>query len=79
VIEMLDRFLEQPRRRNWRCGVGLEGAHPASRASRSSDDREAGQRLPAKVAVLGPMRMHYERVSWRPCPHQQGAPKTPQL
>jgi len=51
LVELLDRFLEQPAG-ELEVHVGLEQAHPAMLASG----------MPAKVAVLGPMRMHYERV-----------------
>jgi heat-inducible transcriptional repressor len=62
VIDMLDRFLEQPAG-ELAVRVGLEGAHPALRefALIGMTVRLASG-LPAKVAVLGPMRMHYERV-----------------
>jgi heat-inducible transcriptional repressor len=62
LIEMLDRFLEQPPG-ELEVHVGLEKAHPAMK-----DLVLIGMTvrmlsgLPAKVAVLGPMRMHYERV-----------------
>ena len=62
LIELLDRFLEdQPGALE--VHVGLGEAHPAM-----SDLALIGMTvrlpngLPAKVAVLGPMRMHYERV-----------------
>jgi heat-inducible transcriptional repressor len=62
LMELLDRFLEQPPG-ELAVRVGLEEAHPAMK-----DLVLIGMTvllangLPAKVAVLGPMRMHYERV-----------------
>ena len=62
LLQLLDRFLEQPLG-EVTVQVGLGDLHPAMRdlsligikvASRSG--------LSAKLAVLGPMRMHYERV-----------------
>jgi heat-inducible transcriptional repressor len=62
VIEMLDRFLEQPAG-ELAVQVGLEGAHPALRdLTLIGMTVRLASGLPAKVAVLGPMRMHYERV-----------------
>ena len=62
LIEMLDRFLEQPPG-ELEVHVGLEAAHPAMKdlALIGMTVRMVSG-LPAKVAVLGPMRMHYERV-----------------
>lgn len=62
VMELLDRFLEQPAG-ELEVHVGLEQAHPAMKdlALIGINVRMASG-LPAKVAVLGPMRMHYERV-----------------
>lgn len=62
VIELLDRFLEQPAG-ELEVHVGLERAHPAMKdlALIGMTVRLASG-LPAKVAVLGPSRMHYERV-----------------
>jgi heat-inducible transcriptional repressor len=62
LIELLDRFLEQPPG-ELEVHVGLEEAHPAMKdlALIGMTVRMASG-LPAKVAVLGPMRMHYERV-----------------
>jgi heat-inducible transcriptional repressor len=62
VLEILDRFLEQS---NGRLGVyvGLEEAHPAMKELSLiglSVDLPGG--LVGRVAVLGPMRMDYERV-----------------
>jgi heat-inducible transcriptional repressor len=43
--------------------VGLEEIHPAMRdLVLIGVNVRIGSGLPAKVAVLGPMRMHYERV-----------------
>jgi heat-inducible transcriptional repressor len=60
--ELLDRFLEQPAG-ELEVHVGLQIAHPAMKdlALIGMTVRMASG-LPAKVAVLGPMRMHYERV-----------------
>jgi heat-inducible transcriptional repressor len=62
IIELLDRFLEQPPGA-LAVHVGLEKAHPAMKdlALIGMTIRMASG-LPAKVAVLGPMRMNYERV-----------------
>jgi heat-inducible transcriptional repressor len=62
LVELLDRFLEQPPG-ELEVHVGLEQAHPAMRdlALIGMTVRMASG-LPAKVAVLGPLRMHYERV-----------------
>jgi heat-inducible transcriptional repressor len=62
LIELLDRFLEQPPG-ELEVHVGLERAHPAMKdlALIGMTIRMASG-LPAKVAVLGPMRMNYERV-----------------
>jgi heat-inducible transcriptional repressor len=62
LIELLDRFLEQPAG-ELEIRVGLEQAHPAMRdlALIGMTVRMATG-LPAKVAVLGPVRMHYERA-----------------
>jgi heat-inducible transcriptional repressor len=62
VMELLDRFLEQPAG-ELEVHVGLERAHPAMKdlALIGMTIRLASG-LPAKVAVLGPWRMHYERV-----------------
>jgi heat-inducible transcriptional repressor len=62
LIELLDRFLEQPPG-ELQVQVGLEEAHPAMRdLALIGMSVTMGNGLPAKVAVLGPMRMHYERV-----------------
>ena len=62
VIESLDRFLEQPVG-ELEVHVGLEEAHPAMKnlALIGMTVRLVNGH-PCKVAVLGPMRMHYERV-----------------
>ena len=61
LMELLDRFLEQPPE-NWRCAWDWK-AHPAMKdlALIGMTIRMANG-LPVKIAVLGPMRMHYERV-----------------
>lgn len=62
VVAMLDRFLETS------CGqvgihVGLEDAHPAMRElTLIGITLNLASGVRARVAVLGPMRMHYERV-----------------
>jgi len=62
VIELLDRFLELPAG-ELEIHVGLEQAHPAMKdLALIGMTVRMGSGLPAKVAVLGPMRMHYERV-----------------
>ncbi|MBZ5582754.1 MAG: heat-inducible transcriptional repressor HrcA [Acidobacteriia bacterium] len=62
LIEILDRFLEQPPG-ELQVHVGLEDAHPAMKdLALIGMTVRLGSGLPAKVAVLGPMRMHYERV-----------------
>jgi heat-inducible transcriptional repressor len=62
LMELLDRFLE-PSPGEIQVHVGLEEAHPAMKdlALIGMTVRMASG-LPAKVAVLGPMRMHYERA-----------------
>jgi len=62
LIDLLDRFLEQPAG-ELEVHVGLREAHPAMKdlAIIGMTVRMASG-LPAKVAVLGPMRMHYERA-----------------
>jgi heat-inducible transcriptional repressor len=62
LMELLDRFLEQPPG-ELAVRVGLEEAHPAMKdlALIGMTIRMASG-LPVKVAVLGPMRMNYERV-----------------
>ena len=62
LIELLDRFLELPAG-ELAVHVGLEEAHPAMKdLALIGMTVRMGSGLPAKVAVLGPMRMHYERV-----------------
>jgi heat-inducible transcriptional repressor len=62
VIELLDRFLEQPPG-ELEIHVGLEQAHPAMKdLTLIGMSVRMASGLPAKVAVLGPVRMHYERV-----------------
>ena len=62
LIDLLDRFLEQPPG-ELEVHVGLEEVHPAMKdlALIGMTVRMVNG-LPAKVAVLGSMRMHYERV-----------------
>lgn len=62
LMELLDRFLEQPPG-ELAVRVGLEAAHPAMKGLvLIGMTVQLASGLPAKVAVLGPMRMHYERV-----------------
>jgi heat-inducible transcriptional repressor len=62
VIELLDRFLEEPAGQ-LAVRVGLEEAHPAMKdLALIGITIRMPSGLPAKVAVLGPMRMQYERV-----------------
>jgi heat-inducible transcriptional repressor len=62
VIELLDRFLEEPNGQ-LAVRVGLEEAHPAMKdLALIGITIRMPSGLPAKVAVLGPMRMNYERV-----------------
>jgi len=62
LIELLDRFLEQPAG-ELQVHFGLEEAHPAMRGlALIGMTVLMSSGLPAKVAVLGPMRMQYERV-----------------
>jgi len=62
LIELLDRFLEHPAG-ELQVRVGLEEVHPAMRElALIGMTVQVGTGLPAKVAVLGPMRMHYERA-----------------
>ena len=62
LIELLDRFLEQPPG-ELQMHVGLEQAHPAMKdLALIGMTVRLPTGVPAKVAVLGPMRMHYERV-----------------
>ncbi len=62
LIELLDRFLEQASG-ELQVHVGLEEAHPAMRGlALIGMTVQMATGLPAKVAVLGPMRMQYEKV-----------------
>jgi heat-inducible transcriptional repressor len=62
LIELLDRFLEQPAG-ELEVHVGLERAHPAMKdLALIGMTVHLASGMPAKVAVLGPIRMHYERV-----------------
>jgi heat-inducible transcriptional repressor len=62
LIELLDRFLELPAGK-LEVHVGLERAHPAMKdLSLIGMTIRMASGMPAKVAVLGPMRMQYERV-----------------
>ena len=62
LMELLDRFLELPPG-ELDVRVGLEAIHPAMKdLALIGVNVRFGSGLPAKVAVLGPMRMHYERV-----------------
>jgi heat-inducible transcriptional repressor len=62
LIDILDRFLEQPPG-ELEVHVGLEEAHPAMKGlALIGMTVQLANGLPAKVAVLGPMRMHYERA-----------------
>ena len=62
LIELLDRFLEQPPG-ELGVRVGLEELHPAMKdLALIGITVQMASGLPAKVAVLGPMRMQYERV-----------------
>jgi heat-inducible transcriptional repressor len=62
LIELLDRFLEDGSG-ELKVHVGLGEAHPSMKdlALIGMVVRMPGG-IPAKLAVLGPMRMHYERV-----------------
>jgi heat-inducible transcriptional repressor len=62
LVELLDRFLEH-QTGELEVHVGLEEAHPAMRGlSLIGMTVQMATGLPVKVAVLGPMRMQYERV-----------------
>jgi heat-inducible transcriptional repressor len=62
LIELLDRFLEAPPG-ELAVHVGLGDAHPAMRdLALIGMTVRLPSGLPAKIAVLGPMRMQYERV-----------------
>ena len=62
LMELLDRFLDLPLG-ELDVRVGLEEIHPAMKdLALIGVNVRIGSGFPAKVAVLGPMRMHYERV-----------------
>ena len=62
LIDLLDRFLELPPG-ELEVRVGLESAHPAMKdLALIGMTVRLSSGLPAKVAVLGPMRMRYARV-----------------
>jgi len=62
LVELLDRFLEIPAG-ELEVHVGLEEAHPAMKdLALIGMTVRMGSGLPVKIAVLGPMRMQYERV-----------------
>ncbi len=62
VIELLDRFLERPAGQ-LAVRVGLEEAHPAMKdLALIGTTVRMSNGVPVKIAVLGPMRMDYERV-----------------
>jgi heat-inducible transcriptional repressor len=62
LVELLDQFLDQPAG-ELEVHVGLEEAHPSMRdLALIGMTVRLSSGLPAKVAVLGPMRMQYERV-----------------
>ena len=62
LIDLLDRFLEQPLG-ELQVHVGLEEVHPAMKGlALIGMTVQMTSGLPAKVAVLGPLRMQYERV-----------------
>ena len=62
VVAILDRFLESPQGQIG-VHVGLEDAHPAmGQLSLIGVTLELPGGVRARIAVLGPMRMHYERV-----------------
>ncbi|HEX3746315.1 MAG TPA: heat-inducible transcriptional repressor HrcA [Bryobacteraceae bacterium] len=62
LMELLDRFLDLPPG-ELDIKVGLEDIHPSMKdLALIGVNVRIASGLPAKVAVLGPMRMHYERV-----------------
>jgi len=62
VLHLLDRFLEQPAG-ELTVRVGLAEAHPSmSELSLIGLTVALPSGMPAKIAVLGPLRMNYERV-----------------
>lgn len=61
LIDMLDQFLDQPRELN--VQVGLEAIHPSMKELAIIGIAfPLASGLSARVAVLGPMRMHYQKV-----------------
>jgi heat-inducible transcriptional repressor len=62
ILQLLDRFLEEPPG-EVKVQVGLGELHPAMRELSLIGIKVATPGgMTAKVAVLGPMRMHYEKV-----------------
>jgi heat-inducible transcriptional repressor len=62
ILQLLDRILEQPPG-EVSVQVGLGDLHPAmGELSLIGINVTAPGGMAAKIAVLGPMRMHYERV-----------------
>jgi heat-inducible transcriptional repressor len=62
LLELLDRFLEAPPG-ELAVHVGLGDAHPAMKdLALIGMTVRMPSGLPAKIAVLGPMRMHYDRA-----------------
>jgi heat-inducible transcriptional repressor len=62
IVELLDRFLEQPAG-ELGVQVGLGEAHPSMKGlSLIGINVALPGGLSAKIAVLGPMRMRYQRV-----------------
>ncbi len=62
LVELLDRFLEQPTG-ELDVHIGLGEAHPAmSELALIGITYHLPGGLTAQIAVIGPMRMHYERV-----------------
>ena len=62
ILEMLDRFLEQPAG-EIAIRVGLGEAHPSMAGlSFIGTSLSLGGALPAKIAVIGPMRMNYAKA-----------------
>jgi len=62
LLELLDRFLEQPAG-ELGVHIGLEEAHPAMKElALIGMNFHLPSGMIARVAVLGPMRMHYEKA-----------------
>jgi heat-inducible transcriptional repressor len=62
LIELLDLFLEKAPG-EVAVHVGLEDVHPSMKdLALIGATVHLGSGMPGRVAVLGPMRMHYERV-----------------